>query len=161
MPPWMVRADPAISSPNPRPSPIPTEAQRIAPRESRNRNRGSGRAAIPASGGMTELTPGRNFDSRIVTVFLRWNWSTALSTHTSGFREIRHSMKSTLFPRRRPNSYQIPSAATAPRTAPATRTGRDTCPVADSAPARRNSGNAGKGTPMFSRKLTRNIAAPP
>src|SRR3972149_4736261 len=114
----MVRADPAISSPNARPSPVPAAAQRRAPRESASRNRENGTAAIPASGGMTALTPGRNFARRIVTAFLRWNWSTALSTHTSGFREILHNVKSTLFPPPPPQGVPDPVGCDRPQDRP-------------------------------------------
>jgi hypothetical protein len=62
---------------------------------------------MPASGGMTVFNPGTNLATSMVRTPCRLKTFPALRTHKSGSSDRRHSLASTLAPRRRPMGLNL------------------------------------------------------
>src|SRR5215471_15676623 len=105
---------------------------------------------MPAKGGITVVSPGRNFAKSSARTPWRRKRFSVRRTHTSGSSETWQSRKSTGAPRRRPSSCQTRSTGSATAAiAPITRR-MLARPCAARAPTPSRAGTAGRGTPICS-----------
>src|SRR6266568_1385924 len=116
---------------------------------------------MPASGGATVLSPGRNLATSSDRAPCLAKTPSVRRTHESGSSEIRQRNSRIRIPLRRPSSYQRKSAMSAPSNAINNDTPKLRCPEPASAPAARRSGTEGIGKPSCSASTQANTRNEP
>ena len=91
----------------------------------------------------------------------RWKRSSDCFTQESGDSEMRHSVRITPAPKRRPAQYHIASLSRHASSATSTTASSGSLPPAASAPATISVGTAGTGTPACSISTLKNTTSRP
>ena len=115
----------------------------------------------PTSGGATVDSPGTNLATSSMRPRQRSKRSSDCFTQESGDSEMRHSVRITPAPKRRPARYHAVSLSRQAASAASTTPGSSSRSLAASAPATINVGTAGTGAPACSTSTLKNTTSNP